>query len=279
MTNVTADPKREAMLEKVRALIDKAEKTNFAEEAEAFMNKAQELLTKYAIDEAELDFLDKNREDRDKIITIVMRVSNPHAAARVALLAAVARSNNVKLVNGGVARWTDLEHFREKYDDVRYIDNTTGKKRSVEGALVYLTGFSRDIDATTLLFTSLMIQAAREFARLTIPSYENKLTYYKHFVLGFSSGVQSRLTKATEDAVTTAETKAQESGGSILPVLANRKAQVDAEFEARWGGRLSKGRSRRLDYSRGGGAGYAAGKRADVGNVKVQAGGRKALGA
>ena len=37
MTNVTADPKREAMLEKVRALIDKAEKTNFAEEAEAFM--------------------------------------------------------------------------------------------------------------------------------------------------------------------------------------------------------------------------------------------------
>lgn len=279
METTLSDEKRDKMLERVRALIDKAENTDFVEEAEAFMNKAQELLTQYALDEAMLDLVDKNRADRDKVVTVVVRVGDPHAKARVSLLSSVARSNNVKIVLGGYTKSQTFDHYKDKYDDVIFADGPGGKKRTKNGALAYLTGFSRDVDATMLLFTSLMIQSTREFAHVEVPAYENKYTYYRHFILAYATTIGSRLMLAKRDAVKVAEAKAQETDTTILPVLADRQAQVDNEYERRWAGRLGKGRAQNYDYGRGGAAGAAAGKRADVGNVRVGAGGRRALGA
>jgi len=277
MADLLSDAARDKMLEKVRALMDKAEATNFAEEAELFMNKAQELLTRYALDEAMLDLVDKTRLNRDKIVTIIMRVGDPHAKARLQLLSAIGKSNDVKIVFGGYGKWAHLDAEEMKVDSVLFADEKD-KKRTKNGAIAYLTGFSRDIDATVLLFTSLMIQSTREFAKVEVPSYENKYTYYRHFILAFSSAVRTRLIKAKREAVKVAEADAQEKNETLLPVLVEREKQVQQEYERRWAGRLGKTRATHVDYGRGGHAGYAAGNRADVGNVRVGAGGRKALG-
>lgn len=79
----------EGMLAKVQALIAKAESTEYGAEAEALYAKAQELMAKYAIDEAM--FRDSKNTDT-KPIAVTVVIPDPYAKQKFSLLAGVGES-------------------------------------------------------------------------------------------------------------------------------------------------------------------------------------------
>ncbi|TDB79311.1 DUF2786 domain-containing protein, partial [Micromonospora fluostatini] len=111
------------LLDRVRALLAKAESTNFPAEAEAYTAKAQELVTRHSLDEA---LLAARAGDATPVVPYARRVGvdHPHEKEKAALLDAVARANRCHTVS------------------------------SPELAFSTVFGFDTDIDAVDLLYTS-----------------------------------------------------------------------------------------------------------------------------
>src|SRR5262249_56557754 len=83
------------MLDRVRALLAKAESTEFPEEAEAFTAKAQELMARYSIDHA---LLAADTGAADQPTGIRVGIDNPYEAAKALLLQEVAEANRCRAV-------------------------------------------------------------------------------------------------------------------------------------------------------------------------------------
>src|SRR6476646_5550505 len=86
----------ESVLHKVRALLAKAEATPFDAEAEAFTNKAQELIARYRIDRALLDRA--NARKRESPILRRVGVESPYVRAKYVLLSRIAEANHCQTV-------------------------------------------------------------------------------------------------------------------------------------------------------------------------------------
>ena len=85
----------ERLLGKIRALLAKAEATEFAEEAEALSARAQELMAKYSIDHALLAAeTGRTEEPGGRRIA----VDNPYEAPKASLLQTVAQANRCRVV-------------------------------------------------------------------------------------------------------------------------------------------------------------------------------------
>src|SRR4029077_16640045 len=121
-----AVPADERLLGKIRALLAKAESTEFAEEAEALSARAQELMAKYSIDHA---LLAAQSGDREEPSGRRIPVDSPYEEPKGTLL------NVIALVNRCRAVW------------------------SKDVGLMTVVGFPADLDAVELLFTSLLLQA------------------------------------------------------------------------------------------------------------------------
>ncbi|WP_433828909.1 DUF2786 domain-containing protein [Actinoplanes sp. CA-015351] len=117
------------ILGRVRALLAKAEATDFAAEAEAYSAKAQELITRYRIEVITAPAVD--------VVPFARRigVDHPYENEKASLLDAVARANNCRCV------WTPELGFSTIF------------------------GFDADIDGVELLYTSLLVQANRAMTR------------------------------------------------------------------------------------------------------------------
>ena len=115
------------MLGKIRALLSKAEATTFAEEADTYTAKAQDLMTRYAIDEALLEESAGNGE----VIIRRIHIDNPYAQAKVQLLSIVGDINRVRVI------WDDHH------------------------AMATVVGMAVDLQLVEMLFTSLLVQATR----------------------------------------------------------------------------------------------------------------------
>ena len=94
---VAADPdsERARVRKRIRALLAKAEAPDQAAEAETFTAKAQDLMTRHAIDEALL------AAAGDEAVTVGARrvhLQNPYATAKTSLLNAVATANRCKVI-------------------------------------------------------------------------------------------------------------------------------------------------------------------------------------
>jgi len=273
MTNTTEttctpeDSKRKAMMVKIQYLIEKAEATDHEAERDAFMAKAQSLLAKYAIDFNELQ---SNRHDADIIATKRVWCPAPYSMNKVSLLHAIARANECKVVNSHESAWVPNDTLLAPAinEDTRTVDGSKGRA-------IHVTGWSRDIDAVVMIYTTLTVQMDREFLNTERPSWENGKAWRNSFMQGFTSGVSGRLSRARRDAVNEAVV---EHGDSLLPMLRNRKAQVEDAFEQKWKGQLRSG-SRRSSSGGAWGAGINAGSRADVGRSRVSSGGTRALNA
>ena len=87
------------VLSRIRGLLAKAEATTFAEEAATLSAKAQDLMTRYAIDTAVVD-AEAHTSLSDQVITRRLLVDNPYPEAKVQLLNCVADSNSV--VSSGI---------------------------------------------------------------------------------------------------------------------------------------------------------------------------------
>jgi hypothetical protein len=189
---VGADPR---VLHKVTALLAKAESTNFPDEAEALTGKAQELMTRHAIDQAHLD---AQRGDRPRVGGRRVGIDDPYAGARYLLLAAVADANRCRAV------WTKYWGFATVFGD------------------------ESDLDAVELLYTSLLVQATRAMVARPRPRGSGSTRSFRQsFLVAFARRIGVRLHEAAE-AVTA---EAAQHSTALVPVFAARREAADAALE------------------------------------------------
>ncbi|MFF5051616.1 DUF2786 domain-containing protein [Micromonospora sp. NPDC000663] len=185
------------MLDRVRALLAKAESTTFPAEAEALTGKAQELIARHSIDEA---LLAAGAATGDQPGGVRLSTDPPYAGAKALLVQEVAAANRCEAV------WSDDLGF------------TT------------VLGWPADLVAVELLYTSLLVQATaamlRGRAERKPGSGRRTKVWDESFLNAFALRIGERLRAATDAAA--AETAGAER---LLPVLAKRGEAVQERLE------------------------------------------------
>jgi len=222
------------VLDKVRKLLAKAEDPACTPaEAEALTAKAAQLIAKYGIDQA---LLAARRPDAPDVGNRRVVLDTPYAREKASLLHVVARATGCRSVGLGADT-------------------------------VHLFGFEADLDCASLLFASLLIQAARAVATTPVPAAEHVAAWRRTWYMGFTHAVASRFAEAAARAA--AEARGV-SGPGVELVLANRATTVDHAVTDHYP-TLLRGRRRRLS---GGGytEGRQAGAEADLGGTRLARG-------
>jgi hypothetical protein len=259
-------------LELVRKLLAQAESTSFPEEARTFYTRAQELMTRWAIDDAML--AGASAEAVGTIgVTRIQLDANEYRTPKVNLLHAIAMANSCRVIRS----WS--YHVPDP-------DRKSGRRRVMH---VDVVGYERDRALVELVWTSLLAQAEREFLAFDVqermreeaemlgvrPNQRGgfRIRWHNTFMMGFISGVSKQLAHARRR--TEEQAKVATPGVSI--VLADRRAAVDADFEERYPSRSLARTSAGNGSARARAHGRVAGERADVGRPRV-GGNRPALG-
>ncbi|MER6302630.1 DUF2786 domain-containing protein [Kitasatospora sp. NPDC001539] len=227
---VTGEPR---MLARIRALLAKAESTEYPEEAEALTAKAQQLMAQHSIDEA---LLAAAGADRNTPAALRIGVDNPYEGPKTMLLDAVATANRCRVV------WAK------------------------EFGFCTVIGFDGDLDGVELLYTSLLVQATHALNKAGSGKDSRSKAFRQSFLVAYAARIRERLTAATERTTSAAAAgrHLREDGTEeqllpderLLPALAARSAAVDEEV-----GRLfPKLVSQRVRVSDG--EGWAAGRAA-----------------
>ncbi len=242
-----AAPADERMLGRIRALLAKAESTEFAEEAEALSGRAQELMAKYSIDHALLA-AQTGRAQTPGGRRIA--VDNPYEAAKASLLQIVAQANRCRVV------W------------------------SRELGLVTVIGFAADLDAVELLFTSLLVQAntamLRTGGRQDAAGRSRTRAFRQSFLLSYAVRIGERLSEAADHAEREAVAAQRAApggaggvgsrGADLVPFLAARHQAVDDAVDQMFGATLTRSRSVRATDTDGWNSGRAAADLASLRN-------------
>ena len=252
VTDSDTSTQNDRMLQRVRALLAKAESTTFEGEAIALTAKAHELIAAHAIDLA----LVEEREGAGEVTTRLVLIPNPYPKEKFILLGGVARANRSRAILGvHRRRLLDLIH-----DDPGFFDH--------DGRYATIVGYPSDLDAVELLFTSLLAQAVNTMVAKgsQVDEYgENRTrSFRRSFLNSFAWTVRERL-EATRDA---ASRLADADGpASVLPVLADRERSVEDHIAAEFGP-LDPLRTSVSNYE-GVVAGRDAARRADVGSPRI----------
>ena len=269
-------------IEKINKLLRKAESTTPAE-AEALFEKAQELMTSYAITEA---MLAEARGDdvREEIVRKEIEYTGIYQRALFDLGFVVGNNNQCR----------SLIHNR----------NYTKPKATIQTVI----GFESDVNRVEMLTTSLQIQALaamqswwkerRKDHTVEWMSGMEKFKERREFIEGFKNGISRRLREARErtinnfdESINTGTTthvvddnKDEDISQPITPgmtatlALRSRKEQVDDWVDEKYGRlRKSRGGSRSYGSYTASSAGSAAARTADIGLTRI-GGQRKALG-
>ncbi len=218
------DPK---VLARIRALLAKAESTDYPQEAEALSAKAQDLLTRHAIDAA---VLAARTHSPSVVRARRVPVADPYAGAKVQLLDAVGRANEVRVV------WT----------------HSVG--------LATVVGHPDDLELVAVLFASLLVQADRAVEEAGRTGLGRDRRFRRGFLFAYAERIGQRLTDARAAARGDA---ARTYGAELVPVLAERTEAVETAFTALFP-RVRAARRTRVDAV-GWAAGTAAADRADLG--------------
>lgn len=187
-------PDRDKVLTTIRALLAKAESTEFAAEAEVFTAKAQALMTRHAIDEA---LLHAAADETVEVVSRRVLIDNPYLVEKVHLLSAVGVANRTKVV------WME------------------------ELAMATIVGTPVDADQVEMLFVSLLIQATRAMAEAGAArtgTFDRSPRFRRAFLTSYAVRIGERLSEA--DAEATAS-----YGSELVPVLRRQEEAVDAAYE------------------------------------------------
>jgi len=233
-----ASPADERMLGRIRALLTKAESTEFAEEAEALSARAQQLMVKHSIDHA---LLAAETGQADEPGGIRIAVDNPYEGPKVTLLNTVAEANRCRAI------W------------------------SKELGLVTVIGFPADLDAIELLFTSLLVQAnttmLRAGGRRDAYGRSRTRSFRQSFLVSYAIRIGERLAEASVQAEQEAVAEHQATGSAdgpggagtdLVPFLAARREAVDGAVDEMFEGRLTTSRASRATDAEGWASGRAA---------------------
>jgi hypothetical protein len=259
---------KQDVADKVRKLLAKAEDpAATVEEAESCTAKAQQLMTKYAIDLAMV--ADPARADR--LTERGWVVSGPYASHKVTIINAVARANDCRAI---------------------YAELPGGRKR------IDVVGFSEDVEWVETLSRSLEVQLAGALAvaMRAKPRDVHGRTFSVAFVQGFAVEIAARLQRARRAAVAEADAARRSEGArregaarraavdrnleedeaeapSAALVLVAKAARVEEEFMVRHPKARTVHRQVRLRSWSGYGPGRAAGRNASLARGAV--GGRR----
>jgi hypothetical protein len=183
------------MLPRIRALLAKAESTEFPAEAEAFTAKAQALMTRHAIDEA---LVAADAGGAYDVRGVRVLIHHPYAMQKAGLLDVIARANRTRAV------WNDF------------------------ASCATLVGLPTDVQQVEMMFTSTLVQATRAMTRAGQgPGHrgpERTTSFRKAFMNAYAIRIGERLT-------TTATRAAAAYGTDLVPVFARQDAAVGEEFE------------------------------------------------
>lgn len=189
------------MLDRIRKLLAKAESSEFEAEASALSAKAQELMTRHAIDVAMLPDPDDDQTPR----MIRVPVDAPYADAKSYLLGVVAVASRCRTV------WL------------------------TQVAMSSVVGMADDLRGVELLFTSLLVQAQNALVdpgRPATPGARTRTQSYRAaFLLAFARRIAERLETANEQIIA----EAAESSSAFLPVLAARETAVEDFVDSHFG--------------------------------------------
>lgn len=229
-----------ARLDRVRKLLAKAERAGTPDEAEIYTAKAVELMARHGIDDAVLSAADPLRS-ADRIGSVRIEIDDPYSAGKARLLGWTASALR--------CRW--VMH-----------DARGGRVPAVT-----VFGFDSDRERAELLYTSLLLQAARPLAELRPPRPEESVSAYRRsWLYGFAARIHERLREAQSRAVRERDDEATDAagtGGSTALVLSDRSDRVDRAYAEEF---PSLRRARRPSVS---GTGYRHGAdaadRADLG--------------
>jgi hypothetical protein len=183
------------MLARVRALLAKAESTDFVAEAEALTARAQELMARHSIDYA---LLAAASGSTDAPSGRRLFIENPYEAPKAVLLDVVAAANRCRAV------W----------------DRSLGMST--------VLGFPRDLDGVELLFTSLLVQATTAMMQAGSRRDAYGRSRTRSFRQSFLTSYAQRIGERLADATGTAERQAaaESPGTDLVPVLAARDSAV-----------------------------------------------------
>ena len=185
-------------LTRIRALLAKAEGTDYPQEAEALTAKAQELMARHSLDEA---LLAARTHTKDTPVACRIGVDAPYETAKAILLDAVASANHCRAV------WNEAYGFST------------------------VVGFETDLEAVELLHTSLLVQGTAAMTKAEAAQRaggrKRTKTFRQTFLLAYAHRMGVRLAEAGDHAVA----EAAEPRNSLLPALAARDVAVTDHAE------------------------------------------------
>ena len=221
-----AGPVDDRVLERVRALLAKAESTTFEAEADTFNAAAQTLMTRHSIDAAMLAASHPGSAG-DGPMARRFGIDRPYETPKVMLLDLVASANRCRTV------WAK------------------------ELSLVTVVGFAPDLEAVETLFTSLLLQATRAVtgagSRRYAGGQSRTRAFRAAFLTSYAQRIGERLQEASDAATAAAAAAAaapvaqEDAGdaphagatrpveaarrGDVALVLVERSAKVDEHVE------------------------------------------------
>lgn len=229
------------MLERVRALLAKAQGAATDEEAEAYTIKATELMAKYGIDKA----LASARQDkREKPDHRFVNIDNPWANRKATLFYNILLTFNCDAVRISRGSKTQLHVF----------------------------GFEADLQVAEMLFTSLLLQGEHAALRARKPAN----VHGRSFMTAFWAGFVNETISAVNQAYAKAKEEVVDKPGTDL-VLYDRKQEVaNMVFLAHPNAKATKvyNKVNRDGYY----AGQEAGRNVNVHARKATGTGRRAIG-
>lgn len=193
------------LLDRVRALLAKAESTPYEAEADTFTAGAQALMARHSIDQAMLAASGgAGRDDAPRARRV--GIDRPYEPQKVLLLDVVASANRCRTV------WSKGLGF------------------------VTVIGFTPDLDATETIFTSLLLQSTRSLtghgSRSTRHGQSRTRVFRQSFLSAFAQRIGQRLREVADEITTAAsgETSTATPIGpsrALVQVLAARSSEVD----------------------------------------------------
>ena len=230
----------DSLLNRIRALLAKAESTDFPEEAETYTAKAMQLISKYGIDQTLLQAKEKTSVVGDRIF----KVYAPFARDKITFFNAI-----VNALGGRAVFLSHKSKINHGFEELHVFATET------------------DLARIDMLFTSLLVQCANAMnhaVRNSIAGQQRPRKFKSDFLYGFTNEVSLRLLRAEREAAKAAQNAAKAQGTSTDLVLISKKEQVDRRVEDVYSNLQSSNR-RRSEVGAGYGYGKAAGERADLG--------------
>ncbi|GGC68309.1 DUF2786 domain-containing protein [Hoyosella rhizosphaerae] len=188
------------VLNRVRGLLAKAEATTFTNEAEAFTAKAQELMTRYAIDAA---LLNSGNAFAD-VHSARIHIDSPYSKAKVHLLHEISLANRVRVV------W-----------DADY-------------AIATAVGTPVELRQVEMLYTSTLVQATHAMTavgEINDDPTTRTASFRRAFLFAYAVRVGQRLQEVGEHTTAREAQRNRRDGKKLLPILAAQNEAVNAAFE------------------------------------------------